>query len=168
MRRLTIALLATFLLLSAVSCKAAPHTEGQKKIGDDADYFIGLRLLQEGNENAAREKFKHCIKKGTRACAQKSAEALCSIGNVQEKNAAADNLLKLFPCDESLLIAVRQYASSGEINKLIYNTANLDFSTAKNEVIIHHSLPRKLFKISQNHLTLSHCVEKRRQSSQIH
>ena len=135
MRRLTIAFLASFLLLSAVSCKAAPHTEGQKKIGDDADYFIGLRLLQEGNENAAREKFKHCIKKGTPACAQKSAEALCSFGSIQEKNAAADNLLKLFPCDESLLIAARQYAASGEINKLIYNTANLDFSTAKNEVI---------------------------------
>ena len=73
MRRLTIYLLASFLLLSAVSCKAAPQPEGQKRFGDDAEYFIGLRLLQEGDENAAREKFKYCIKKGSPAIAQKSA-----------------------------------------------------------------------------------------------
>ena len=134
-RRLTIHSLATFLLLSAVSCKAAPQPEGQKKIGDDSDYFIGLRLLNEGNENAAREKFKRCIKKGSPRCAQKSAEALCTFGNIQEKNAAAENLIALFPGDDTLLIAARQFASSGEVNKLIFNTANLDFSTAKNELI---------------------------------
>lgn len=134
-RRLTIYSLATFLLLSAVACKAAPQPEGQKKIGDDSDYFIGLRLLNEGNENAAREKFKRCIKKGSPRCAQKSAEALCTFGNIQEKNAAAENLIALFPGNDTLLIAARQFASSGEINKLIYNTENLDFSTAKNELI---------------------------------
>lgn len=134
-RRLTIYLVASFLMLSAVSCKAAAQPEGQKKFGSDADYFIGLRLLQEGNENAAREKFKHCIKKGTPRCAQKSAELLCTFGNIQEKNAAAENLLKLFPGDEAILIAARQFAASGEINKLIDCTSGLNFSTAKNEVI---------------------------------
>ena len=134
-RRLKNSLLVSFFVLSAVSCKAAPTPEGQKKFGDDADYFIGLRLLQEGNEKAAREKFKRCIKKGTPVCAQKSAEALCSFGNLQEKNAAAENLLKLFPGEESLLIAARQFASANEINRLIETTAGLDFSTAKNEVI---------------------------------
>ena len=134
-RRLTVYFLASFLLLSAMSCKAAPQSEGQKKFGDDADYFIGLKLLREGNENAAREKFKRCIKKGTPACAQKSAEALCTFGNIQEKNAAAENLLNLFPGDETLLIAARLFSSSGEINRLIEVTSGLDFSTAKNEVI---------------------------------
>ena len=134
-RRLISCFLATSLLLSAVSCKAAAVPEGQKKFGSDADYFIGLRLLQEGNENAAREKFKHCIKRGTPRCAQKSAEVLCTFGNIQEKNAAAEALLKLFPGDEAILIASRQFAASGEINKLIDCTSNLNFSTAKNEVI---------------------------------
>ena len=134
-RRLISYFLVSFILLNALSCKAAPQSEGQKKLGSDADYFIGLRLLNEGNENAAREKFKYCIKKGSRACAQKSAEALCSFGNVQEKNAAAENLLKLFPGDDSLLIAARQFSASGEIKRLIECTSDLDFSTAKNEVI---------------------------------
>ena len=134
-RRLTIHFLATFLLLSAVSCKAAPQPEGQKKFGDDADYFIGLRLLNEGNEKAAREKFKHCIKKGSPRCAQKSAEVLCTFGNIQEKNAAAENLLHQFPGDETILIAARQFSAAGEINRLIDCTTGLDFTTAKNEVI---------------------------------
>ena len=134
-RRLISYFLVSFILLNVVSCKAAPQSEGQKKLGSDADYFIGLRLLNEGNEKAAREKFKYCMKKGSHWCAQKSAEALCSFGNVQEKNAAVENLLQQFPGDESLLIAARQFTSSGEINKLISYTANLDFSTAKNELI---------------------------------
>ena len=135
LRRLTTNILVSFVLLSAVSCKAAAKPENQKKFGDDTDYFIGLRLLQEGHENAAREKFKRCIKKGTPRCAQKSAEALCTFGNIQEKNVAAENLLKQFPGNEALLIAARQFSSSKELSRLIYYTKDLDFSTAKNEVI---------------------------------
>ncbi len=134
-RRLTIFCIVIFVLISTLSCKAAPLPEGQKKFGSDADYFIGLRLLQEGNENAARNKFKRCIKKGSPACAQKSAEMLCTLGNVQEKNEAVENLLRLFPGEESILIAARQFSKSGEINKLIECTSGLDFSTTKNEII---------------------------------
>ena len=97
------------------SCTAATQPEGQKKFGNDADYFIGLRLLSEGNENAAREKFRRCIKKGSPRCAERSAEALCTFGNLQEKNAAAENLIKLFPNEDALLIAARQFSVSGSI-----------------------------------------------------
>ena len=121
--------------LSSTACAAASKPENQKKFGNDADYYIGLRLLEEGNENAAREKFRRCIKKGSRRCAERSAEALCTFGNIQEKNTAAENLLRLFPGEESILIAARQFASSNEINKLIECTSGLDFSTAKNEII---------------------------------
>ena len=128
LRRLTSSILATTLLLNVVSCKAATQPEGQKHFGIDADYFIGLKLLQEGNQNAARTKFNRCIKKGSPYCARKSAEAICSIGSIQEKNASAEYLLKNFPGEDSLLIASKQFAASGEINKLIYYTSDLDFS----------------------------------------
>ena len=123
------------LSLPCTSCSAATKPEGQKKFGPDADYYIGLRLLGEGNENAAREKFKRCIKKGSPLCAQRSAEALCTFGNIQEKNTAAENLLRLFPGEEAILIAARQFSSSNEIFKLIECTSNLDFATTKNEII---------------------------------
>ena len=135
LRRLTSSILATTLLLNVVSCKAATQPEGQKHFGIDADYFIGLKLLQEGNQNAARTKFNRCIKKGSPYCARKSAEAICSIGSIQEKNASAEYLLKNFPGEDSLLIASKQFAASGEINKLIYYTSDLDFSKTKDEII---------------------------------
>ena len=128
-------LFSVFCFILPSSCSAASKPEAQKKFGDDADYFIGLRLLSEGNEKAARDKFKRCIKKGSSLCAQRSAEALCSFGNIQEKNAAAENLLKLYPGEEAILIAARQFSASNEINKLIECTSGLDFSTSKNEII---------------------------------
>ena len=90
----------TLIFIAVLFCTGCPSFENtpnpQAEFGADADYFMGLRLLEEGDENAAREKFRFCMKKGSQRCAQKSAEALCSIGNIQEKNAAAENLLKLF------------------------------------------------------------------------
>lgn len=133
LNRLTKIVLLLFLTLSTAGCTT--QTEAQKKFGVDADYFIGLRFLTEGNEKEAREKFNRCIKKGSYYCAKKSAEALCTFGNIQEKNAAALNLISQFPEEDSLLIAVKQYAASGEINRLIEATSNLDFSTSKNELI---------------------------------
>ncbi len=40
-----------------------------EKFGPDADYFIGLQKLEEGNFKEARLKFNNCIKKGTYYCA---------------------------------------------------------------------------------------------------
>ena len=132
-KRLTKYSLALLLLFSAAGCTA--QTEVQKKFGADADYFIGLKLLQEDNEKAAREKFNHCIKKGSYYCAKKSAEALCTFGNIQERNVAASSLINRYTDEDSLLIAVKQFNSSGETNRLIEATNNLDFTKAKNELI---------------------------------
>ena len=84
--RLTKPFMLLLFSLSLAGCTA--QTEAQKVFGSDADYFIGLHLLSEGDEKAAREKFNRCIKKGTYLCAKKSAEALCYFGNIQEKKGA--------------------------------------------------------------------------------
>lgn len=125
--------LLLFFIFSTTGCPA--KTDAQKIYGSDSDYFIGLKLLSEGNEKEARTRFNNCIKKGSYYCAKRSAEALCSFGNIQEKNIAAENLIKKFPDEDSLLIAAKQFKSSGEINKLIECTGTLDFKTAKNELI---------------------------------
>lgn len=122
-----------FLIFSTTGCPA--ESDAQKIYGSDSDYFIGLSLLSEGNEKEARSRFNNCIKKGTYYCAKRSAEALCSFGNIQEKNIAAENLIKKFPDEDSLLIAAKQFKSSGEINRLIECTENLDFKSSKNELI---------------------------------
>ena len=96
---------------------------------------MGLKLLEQGNEKEARAKFIRCIKKGSYYCAKKSAEALCLLGNIQEKNQAAENLIKLYSEKDSLLIAAKQFESSNETNKLIEITQNLNPETDKNELI---------------------------------
>ena len=128
------AILIIFLAgVSSISCST--KTEGQKRFGADADYFIGLKLLSEGNEKQARLKFNKCIKKGSYYCAKKSAQALCTFGNIQEKNQAAENLIKLYPEKDSLLLAAKQFESSNEINKLLECTQNLNPVSDKNELI---------------------------------
>ena len=127
--------LVLLILISLSTAGCTAQTEAQKLLGIDSEYFAGLRMLSEGNEKIAREKFNLCIKKGSYYCAKKSMEALCTFGNIQEKNKAAENLIKKYSEEDSLLIAARQFSASNEINKLIEATSHLDFSTAKNELI---------------------------------
>lgn len=110
--------------------------EGQKKFGVDSNYFIGLKLLQEGNESEAAQKFNICIKKGSYYCAMKSAQNLCTLGSVQDKNAACLKLLKDFPEPENILLAVRQLYSAEEISKVIEITQNCDITTCNNELVM--------------------------------
>ena len=109
--------------------------EGQKKFGADANYFIGLKLLEAGNENEAALKFNSCIKKGSYYCAMKSAQNLCKIGSVQDKNAACLKLAKDYPEPENLLIAARQLYSAEEISRVIELSENCSLEESNNELI---------------------------------
>ena len=119
------------IITSTVGC--SEKSKSQKLFSVDANYFVGLQKLAEGKEKEARTKLNRCIKKGSFYCAKKSAQLLCTFGNVQEKNEAAVNLISKYKDDESLLIAAKQFESSDEISKLIECTTNNDFKTAKNE-----------------------------------
>ncbi len=106
-----------------------------EKFGADADYFIGLQKLSEGNIKEAKLKFNNCIKKGSFYCAKESAKQLAMLGNLQEKNAAAEFLYQNYPAADTLLILARQYRSSNETRKLLELTDNLDFSKADSELV---------------------------------
>ncbi len=128
--------LITLIVCSFSLSACSKKNDEQAKVNVDADYFIGLKMLQEGNEKEAVQKFLRCKKNGSYYCAKKSAEALVYIGDIQEKNTAAQNLLDQFPGEEdSLIIAVKQFQSANEINKVLELTKGLDFSKAKNELI---------------------------------
>ncbi len=130
--------LSLFLCFSLCfsSCSAVGlKNSNQKKFGADANYFIALRLLQSGNEKEAAQKLNACSKKGSFYCAQKSAQKLCMLGSVQERNSACLKLIQKFPDPQNILIAARQLYSADEINKVIEITENLDFSEVQNELI---------------------------------
>ena len=96
---------------------------------------MGLKLLQEGNEKSARNKFNTCINKGSYYCRRKSKEALCSIGSIQDKNKAAIDLYEEYHDSDSLFIVIKQLESSDEIHKLIEYTNNIDFKEEYNDTI---------------------------------
>ena len=121
--------------LVMVFCLLLTACPNNEKFGADADYFIGLQKLAENNTKEAMVKFNSCIKKGTFYCAKESAKQLAQLGNLQEKNAAAEFLYQNFPAPDTLLILAQQYHSSGENRKLLEITRNIDFSKDDNELI---------------------------------
>ena len=74
--------IAAGIMLAAI-LTSCPSNE---KFGADADYFVGLQKLSEGNTKEAVQKFNNCIKKGTYYCAKESAIQLTKLGNLQENN----------------------------------------------------------------------------------
>lgn len=121
--------LLAFVLMLLTGC---PNNE---KFGADADYFIGLQKLSEGNTKEARLKFNNCIKKGTYYCAKESAIQLANLGNLQEKNENSLFLYNNYPAEDTLLILVKNYFASKEYRKILELTDNIDFSTADNELV---------------------------------
>lgn len=105
------------------------------KIDYNAEYFIGLQKLAEGKEDEARTKFVTCLKKGSGLNAKKSAQILTTMGNIQEKNKACKELLKLYDDEESKLIAVKQFLSADELGTVIQITENLDYEKSDNELL---------------------------------
>ena len=124
-------LAAAGIMLAAV-LTSCPTNE---KFGADSDYFVGLQKLQEGNKKEAVQKFNNCIKKGTYYCAKESAKQLAQIGNLQEKNSAAEFLYKNFPDADSKLILAQRYLESNELRKLVELTEKLDFAQDQDNLI---------------------------------
>ena len=120
------------LFIAAVLFVSCPSNE---QYGYDADYFIGLQKLEEGNIKEAKQKFNNCIKKGTWYCAKESAIQLTKLGNLQENNTAAEFLYTNFPDSDSLLILAQQYHASNELRKLIEITNGIDFATADDSLV---------------------------------
>ena len=101
----------------------------------DADYFIGLRYLQNGEEKEAKIKFMNSMKNAGKYCAKRSAECLATLGSVQERNAACELMLELFNDDETKTLAARQFYSAEEYNKVINLSEEIILSESKNELI---------------------------------
>ena len=120
------------LFIIALLFTSCPSNENY---GYDADYFIGMQKLSEGNVKEARQKFNNCIKKGTYYCAKESAIQLTRLGNLQENNTAAEFLYENFPDQDSLLILARQYYNSRELRKLLEITEGIDFAKADDALI---------------------------------
>lgn len=132
LQKITPALFITFSLL-VTSCSGKSTV--QKKFGIDSEYYGALRLLEQGAEKEARAKFNKVVQKGTYYCARKSAEALTTFGNRQEKNQAVLDLYKKYPDSDTRLLAIKQFAEAKDDTKIIELSRNCDYKTEYNEII---------------------------------
>lgn len=106
----------------------------QKEYGADADYYLGLRSLANGNTEEAVKQFSRAAKKGSYYVALKSMEMLSNIGNIQTKIENCEALVKKYPTENSFTIAAREYIKNAEYSKLILMTDSVDVAECPNEL----------------------------------
>lgn len=124
------------LILQSCSAKS----ELQQKFESDSDYFIALRLVTEGKEKEARQKFSNATKKGSVFAAERSAEQLCYLGNLQERTASAKKLLASYKDNDDfksdvLYIALNQFYNAKEYSLVLENSDKLDLQNDDNKII---------------------------------
>jgi hypothetical protein len=130
--RFAISLFLIFLI-SPLSCSI--KTKEQKAFGYDAEYFIGLQLLNEGNTKAAISKFTSCAKKGSSLCSLESKRLLCSLGTAKQREKACKKLLSENPDSRSLLSILRYYESINDFKTIMKITENLEVNQENNKLI---------------------------------
>ena len=137
MKKLNIKTLAlTSLCLSVMTlASCANNTQAHEKFGYDTEYFIGLKLVSEGDLKSAATKLKKCAKKGSYYCARRSYETLCGIGNVQENINNAKKLHEQYHDSDSLLLLLKLLDENNEVHSIIEYTNDIDFKTEYNEII---------------------------------
>lgn len=125
--------LITFLTFAQSGLVAS--TKVTQKFGEDTNYFLALRNLEEGKEKDARAKLEKAVKKASPLVAMRSAQTLCTMGNLSQKVSAAKALTKNYTDGENLLIACRIFLEAREYSQIVQVTKNLDFQKDKNELI---------------------------------
>lgn len=124
--------LSIFLLLASCSSSASKNV---KDFGDDSNYFQALRSLSKKDFKDARQKLNKAVKKGTPLVARRSAENLCTFGDVQEKVAAAKKLVSLYSDDDALLTACRIFSDNGEIGLVLSTTKDVSVAESDDALI---------------------------------
>jgi len=120
--------------LLLLSCSSAA-SKSVKDFGADSNYFLALKSLSKNDYKDARQKFNRAVKKGTPLVARRSAETLCTVGDIQEKVAAAKKLITLYTDEEALLTACRIFSDNGEIGQVLAATKNISVTESDDALI---------------------------------
>lgn len=109
-------------------CSQSAFDSPQKLYGEDANYYIALRELNNGREKEAMQLLSYCAEKGSYYIARRSAEMLTTLGTLRDKLAASKKLVEKYADDEALLVACQQYELAEEYTKIIMLTETLNMA----------------------------------------
>lgn len=125
-----------FLLIFFQFFGCSQQNENIKKFGENANYFMGLKMLEQGQEKEAKAKFYRVLKKGDVLFAQRSARKLCEISPFSERQKIVDIILEKFSDDDKTFkLALSNLQKNDEYSKIVESTNNLDLETDDNELI---------------------------------
>ena len=122
------------VMLTAFSTSCSAKNSLQSQYGTDAEYFLALREIQNGNNASAKRHLKKVAKNGTGIIARRALETLTSMGSVQERISGYTSLYERFPDNDSLLAACRELNADRAYSKLVQITQDIDLKKCPNEI----------------------------------
>lgn len=125
-----------FTAIFSIGCNAKVRVDNslQEKYGPDADYFMGLKAVQEKNSKQALHHFNKASKNGSKYVRRRSLEQKIKLGNIQQQIAGLKEYLALYNDDAALLFGCKIYFENQEYAKLLEATNAIDISKCPNEL----------------------------------
>lgn len=118
------------------ACNSKPNVEVslQKKYGPDADYFIGLKAVNNKDTKNAMRHFNKSISHGTKYVKRRSLEQKIKLGNILQQVNGAKEYLNEYNDDAGLLFACKIFFENKEYSLLLEKTNSIDLSKCPNEL----------------------------------
>ena len=107
------------LFLVITGCNDSKAMSLQKQFGNNFYYFMGLKYLQEGQQDDALAQFKKGVKKSDDFFAEKCLESLCQLASENEGKILAQELAKKFPSNDNRLRLERLLYAAEEYEQLL-------------------------------------------------
>ena len=107
------------LFLVITGCNDSKAMSLQKQFGNNFYYFMGLKYLQEGQQDDALAQFKKGVKKSDDFFAEKCLESLCQLASENEGKILAQELAKKFPSNDNRLKLERLLYDAEEYEQLL-------------------------------------------------
>ncbi len=107
------------LFLVITGCNDSKAMSLQKQFGNNFYYFMGLKYLQEGQQEDALAQFKKGAKKSDDFFAEKCLESLCQLASENEGKILAQELAKKFPSNDNRLKLERLLYAAEEYEQLL-------------------------------------------------
>lgn len=130
----TLNLLSIFLFSFFLCCCSNASAESDEYKAD-SEYFLALRLLQKGDKKEAKVKLVKAAKNGSPLIARRSAETLCSFGDIQQRIERAENLVSVYQDDDAVFTAAKIFFENKEIGKVLEVTGKIDVDNENDELV---------------------------------
>lgn len=131
------------------SCVENAFASAQKNYGEDSNYYIALRKLDEGKINEAIVHLLRASEKASAFIARKSLEKLVTLGNENEKESAIKKLLERYNDEESLLLCARELQTQEAFTKILVLTEKINLANCNAELAVIRL--RALYKTESAH-----------------